>query len=811
MVRESKQPVVLLHAELPRVDRTLLGMLAARRLVVVSQRGRRVLAAALGGEHADPAAVAIAAGSELAGAGARVALHLEALRVASGASGTTVHGDAIDKPESWLPAGTWTGVVLSRALASVIQAPTRDADGQPGFCVLAGKAQRVELFGREALLTDLASDAVAALLRAPATGPGVVSHGAAQAVARDRVGGPGFALVVGEAGIGKSAFASELATRLRELDVTVHLGTVPPPGGGKPSSSALGELVRPETRSGPGARVRELGDALRGAARARPLAVILDDLHLADHELLDALEYATLGGEVLPLWVLGVASPRIDVRRPDLGARAERHRRDVLGPLDEDAAIALAARLLEPAEYPPLRALRRLAGLAHGNPLHLATLAHEIHARGAIRIRAGGSHFFDTSALDELAPAALGPWLAARELAGLAPELVALARICAVVAGDGVELERDEISAIVDGVERAGGATTPVDVGVGLRELETTGLLVTSPRGFQFRQALVEEGIYATTEEGERLAIHRAALALWRRGVDGGGAMGIEAAERLARHAEAVGELALAARAFAVRAREAHVRHLLLDEDQAWQGALRNLPAHDEPRARALLGRAEARARQQRTHQAVDDAEAALAIARELGARELELEARFVLAHVLDLGDDFPRSKDVAEQALAMLGDTPVGPHVQRAALLAAARILFRAQRFAEAVPGLREVVRVAREAGDYDVEIAGALILGPALVELRELDEAERLFDEVDRDVRASRRSVPSGRGLRQPRLAVVGAGTDRALGRRRRAADPDGTRGRPCDARARRHVQPGGGPVVARRARRGAAARAP
>src|SRR5207237_9770682 len=98
------------------------------------------------------------------------------------------------------------------------------------------------------------------------------------------------------------------------------------------------------------------GDALRAAARAQPTAVILDDLHLAEHDLLDALEHATLGGEPLPLWVLSVAAPRLEQRRPQLGARAERHRRAALPAPDDDAAVALTARLLQPADYPPFRA-----------------------------------------------------------------------------------------------------------------------------------------------------------------------------------------------------------------------------------------------------------------------------------------------------------------------------------------------------------------------------------------------------------------------------------------------------------------------
>ncbi|MEO6772794.1 MAG: protein kinase, partial [Kofleriaceae bacterium] len=273
LVRESQQPVVLLYAELPRVDRALLGRFAAHRLVIASQRGRRVLAGALGGESTDPAALALAAAHDLVAAGSRVVLHLEGLRVAQG----VLHGEAIDKPETWLPASPWTGVLVSRALAAVIQAPTRDAADHPGFCVLAAEAERAVLIGREALLEDLASDAVVAL-------GGV------------RPGGPGIAVLVGEPGVGKTAFGEELARRLSALGVRVHVGTVPLPGTGKPSYAVLGDLVAaPRSAS----LVRDLGDGLRAAARVAPLAVIVDDLHLADHDLIDALEYATLGGEPL--------------------------------------------------------------------------------------------------------------------------------------------------------------------------------------------------------------------------------------------------------------------------------------------------------------------------------------------------------------------------------------------------------------------------------------------------------------------------------------------------------------------------------
>ncbi|MEO8552269.1 MAG: hypothetical protein ABI678_19970, partial [Kofleriaceae bacterium] len=204
---------------------------------------------------------------------------------------------------------------------------------------------------------------------------------------------------------------------------------------------------------------------------------------------------------------------------------------------------------------------------------------------------------------------------------------------------------------------------------------------------------------------------------------------GVTAAIRVARHAEVTGEADLAARAFALLARHADAEHRLLDADRAWQGALRNLPEREADRARALLGRADARVHQQRAQDAIRDAEAAIAIAIDRGERELEVEARFALATMLDLANDFERSATEAGTALERVAAIDAPPKVRDAALFAEARMSFRAQHFAEAVPKLREAVAAAHADANWDVEIAASLLLGPALVELRELDEAETLF----------------------------------------------------------------------------------
>lgn len=701
VIREGTQPVVLLWAELPRVDRALLGLLGARKIAIASQRGRKVLGTVVGAEHPDPAGAALAAARELAAAGARVALHLDALTVMPRAGALAASGAAIDRPEGWLPPNAWSGVVLTAAIAPITQTPTRPApEVGPGFVALAEVGELAELFGREAVLADVAADAAAAF-------------------AGD---GPGFALLVGDHGEGKTAMLHAVASRIAELGARVLAIAIPPPGSGRSGHARLAELVG-ATR---GPVVRSIGDALRGAARAQPTALLVDDLHLAEHEVYDALEYATLGGERLPLWVLGTATPRIDQRRPKLGQRAARHRRERLQPLEEDAAVAMTAALLRPAEYPPLRALRQIAAIARGNPLHLATLAREIHARGAIRTRDNGEYFLDTTKLDTLPPIALGPWLAARELSSISLELAALARICAVL---GDEVERAELAAVVETVERAGGATTPLDVDVGLGELVDAGILVDGEQHqrWAFRQALLQEGVYATTNEDERRMIHAAAFEYWR----ARDASSPVIAEHVARHAEAAGERRVAAAAFATLGTAAQRAHRTLDADQAWQGALRNLDARDADRACALLGRARARYKLQRIKDALADLEEALAIATEIEHAALEIEILLEQATALDWSDDHAGSAAAAERAQRRLAVERV-PELAVDVELAIGRTAWRARAFDEAATRLRATKQQAHALGRHDVEILASLLLATLLVDTGNADAALAEFDEL-------------------------------------------------------------------------------
>ena len=390
----------------------------------------------------------------------------------------------------------------------------------------------------------------------------------------------------------------------RELGARVHLGTVPAPGTGQ---------ARPTARSAdlsvPRRRVRSCARSVMRCARRRarsPTAVILDDLHLADHDLLDALEYATLGGEPLPLWVLGVAGPRLDARRPQLGARAERRRRDVLPPLDEDAAVALDRRAA-PA--------RRVSAAARAAPAR----RHRARQPAAPR---------DARARDP--PARRGPRArrrcvlprherARRALAGRARTVARRARARGARRRAGrararVRRARRRGRARRAGRGRRGGraraAARP------RRSMSTSGwasssragILAETDDGYEFRQPLVEEGVYATTNEDERLvAPSRGARALATGAIDSPAVAERDRAPCRGGRRPRRSRRARSRRSATHALREQRS----LDADHAWSGALRHLPARDARSCARTVGRAQARYRLQRMRDALVDLEEA--------------------------------------------------------------------------------------------------------------------------------------------------------------------------------------------------------
>ncbi|WP_033217476.1 BTAD domain-containing putative transcriptional regulator [Streptomyces virginiae] len=234
---------------------------------------------------------------------------------------------------------------------------------------------------------------------------------------RARSAGPRVALVSGEAGLGKSALLRALDDRLRAEGWLVAFGRTTDAEGAPPAWAwvealrALAEAAPPEpaaaaglapllaedapatTRAAGGEDVaagrfrlhRAVGQWLARAARERPVAVLLDDLHWADAETLALLS----GAADLPA---GTALLLVGAYRPE---DAEGRLGDTLAGLARRAPARIALRgLAEEAVAELVRAvggprvdaevLAALAERTGGNPFYVRESARLLGSEGSL-------------------------------------------------------------------------------------------------------------------------------------------------------------------------------------------------------------------------------------------------------------------------------------------------------------------------------------------------------------------------------------------------------------------------------------------
>ncbi|MDY7101317.1 MAG: LuxR C-terminal-related transcriptional regulator [Actinomycetota bacterium] len=552
------------------------------------------------------------------------------------------------------------------------------------------------------------------------------------------------ALVIGEAGVGKTRLTQELVDEARRAGKDVLVGHGDLAAFGRPFDQVLdllhtaaersttaddGELRSlidelTELRPGPEQqlarrRVDELVE--RAADTIATLAgpggvVVFEDLHWADAESCAVFERLGLGGA--PLLLVGTARPEGLTRRvpaTEVVLRLERRR---------DVEQLTVDRLSEPE-------LAELVTLAAGTAPRPGVI-ETLHAR------TGGNPYFAEELLrsvgedvDAVADAPL-PWnlaeLVRQRLDGIDAGARRVAAVLAVLVGRGAP--DFEILAAVTGRPEP----ELIDA---LRELVDADLIEeTSPDTFDFRHALTAETIAGELLARERRAVHRSALdALLDRPDPDPAAVAV--------HAAGAGDDEALVRA--ARQGAAEFRRRGATRRALW---IAELGLEASPDDVALLGEAASSAwMNAQLDEAVRHAGHRLRMVRRRGDPEAEAEALTSLARIeRDRGDkhDMRAHRD---ELRALLPQLPAGPGRARAVAAVAQLLMLDDEAFAEAVGWAERAAAEAGEAGLDEVRLAALVEKGSALLFLRREREGDDLLQAVGAEAAAAGHHVVAAR----------------------------------------------------------------
>jgi tetratricopeptide (TPR) repeat protein len=488
-----------------------------------------------------------------------------------------------------------------------------------------------------------------------------------------------FVLLGGDAGVGKSRLASEVAeVARREHSAVVLNGQCLPygdanvygpigealrhactgvAGGDTPTRDVLtarvgaalnlpvgsselertveGILYLMEGTSRPGvdpSRARD--DAMRSTlsylaalASDAPLVLTLSDLHWATDEVLDFLNRMLARLYNQPFVLVATTRPGLEDRWT---VDAGKHNAFVLNlePLDPDATAELVRSLFcGEADENTVRFLLERSG---GNPFFVEELV------AFVQETTSGSPVTDL-------PATLHGLVAAR-LDGLELEERSVLEDCAVVGGSG------SVDAVVALADKPNARAV-------LDRLVDRDLLRIEHDEFHFKSELIREIAYGTLTKAERARRHAAVAPILAARADGGID---QTAHHLATASELVGELGEVG-GVPADIREQAIDALLLAADQAeaveaWLPSERHYdravtllgPENTDRRRQSLLGRARARVMRRTLDEARDDALTALTEARLASDRGSEASALTILGE----GEAAIGAYDVAEETL---------------------------------------------------------------------------------------------------------------------------------------------------------------
>ena len=613
-------------------------------------------------------------------------------------------------------------------------------DARPSSSTRAG------LFGRERQLTELRDT-----------------------LERARAGEASTVLVVGEAGIGKTRLLQAFAEEAGERDAVVVWGRAWEAGGAPPfwpwlealrglreravlDAAGLGPerlavlaqllpelapaaapLAPPAPLDPEAARFRlfeAVGACLRGAARERTIALVLDDLHAADPGSLALLHFVARNLRDARLAVVGAyrdVEARLAGSAGAALARIAREGRYVALPrLSPDDVRRWVASVSPSAELPAT-----LWDRTEGNPLFIVETLRLLRDRGA-------------GAPDPATPELVREVIGAR-LRELAPATRALLEAAAVF-GRRAGIEAAAAVAALDAIAPRDALAEAVRADV-LAEL--------APDGVEFTHILLRDALYDALPAARRSALHAAALRLL---APHGPALTPGSLADAVHHAfEAipavtVDEAVRWARAAAARALDGLAYHDAADWLERAAAALPSAEAHDGERYELLLALAEAQAGAGRAARSLDSSRGAAAVARKLGDPARLAEAALSFGRIYTLASVPPELVAVLEEALAGLprDDSPL-----RARLLARLASALQPARDPDHPIALaRDAIAMSRRLADARTELEVPDAAGSALGYFAHPAERDAISRAL---VDAADRAGDRARGLRgRARLAM-------------------------------------------------------
>jgi DNA-binding CsgD family transcriptional regulator len=561
-------------------------------------------------------------------------------------------------------------------------------------------------------------------------------------LARTADGEPLVALVSGEAGVGKTRLAEQLAVTAAEQGVLVLRGGCVPLGEegvpfapvtealrglaraldpdelaavAGPARAELGRLV-PDLAWGDGAaagpavgrtgqgRLFELllGVVERLAARG-PLLWVMEDLHWADRSTRDLVAYLATYLRNGP--VLVVLTFRSD----------ELHRLHPLRGLLGELARNRRVRRLELPRFSRDELAEQLAGLLGADPA--AELVTEIYARSE------GNPFFTEELVlagDSAGPAALPPSLQEVLLTRVVRLGDRTQQLLRVAAAAGPSIDHPLLATVASMDE--------AELLDGLREAVDQQVLLPEPggNGYVFRHALVAEAVYGELLPGERVRLHTELAGALEAGLETGDAPATRAA-RIAHHWSAAGDQPRALSASVEAAAAAEQVYAFAEAQLQLERvlALWERVPDAEQRAGADLAAVLSRCAEV-AYTAGDNTRAVQLLRRALPLADEACQPQRVgllheqLARCLrSLGD--PEALDQQQQAVRLVKPEP---SVERARVLGSlAQYLALVDRFAEARGPAEEAVAMAVQLGARAEEANARTALGTALANLGKPD----------------------------------------------------------------------------------------